>query len=142
MGVRIGRCLGSLAVPRRPLDRVSSNRNFSNGVEIIANSPGNLNATLNDSQATFNGSYGVASSGSGVALVTINRSTLDQNGAVGAYAAGNAAVIVALNDNNIAKNGVNDVEQISPAVVRTFGNNALSGLGSDVSGTLTGASRH
>jgi len=49
---------------------------------------------------------------------------------------------VALDDNNIAKNGVNDVEQIAPAVVRTFGNNALSGLGSDVSGTLTGASRH
>jgi len=124
------------------LNNVSSNRNFDNGVEIIGDAKGNVNATINDSQLTFNGSYGVASSGSGIALVTVNRSAVNDNGAVGVYAAGSSGVIVALNNNNIARNGVNDIERIAPAVVRTFSNNALTGLGSDVSGSLTGASPH
>jgi hypothetical protein len=124
------------------MNNVSSNRNFANGIEIIGNSPGNINATINDSQLTFNGSYGVASSGSGIALVTVNRSAVNDNGAVGVYAAGSASVIVALNNNNIARNAVNDIERISPAIVRTFQNNALTGNGSDVSGSIANVSPH
>ncbi len=116
------------------LDRVSSNRNFDSGVEVIGSSGGNVNATINDSQLTFNGGYGVASSGTSVALVTVNRSAVNDNGAPGVYAAGGATV--ALNNNNIARNAVNDIERIAPAVVRTFVNNALSGNASDVSGAL------
>ena len=124
------------------IDRISANLNFASGVEVIGNSPGNVNATINASQTAFNGSYGVASSGSGDALVTIIRSAVDQNGAVGVYAAGSAGVVVSLNDNMIAHNAVNDIQQLAPATVLTFSTNALTGGGSDVSGSLTGASRH
>jgi hypothetical protein len=124
------------------IDRISANLNFASGVEVIGNSPSNVNATINASQTAFNGSYGIASSGSGVALVTINRSAADQNGSVGVYASGGAGVVVGINDNSIARNGVNDIQQFSPAIVRTFGTNALSGFASDVSGSLTGASRY
>ena len=63
-------------------------------------------------------------------------STVNDND-VGVYASG-SLVFVGLNHDTIARNATNDIQQISSAVVRRFGNNALTGNASgDVSGSLT-----
>jgi hypothetical protein len=120
------------------LDRVSVH-NSDVGVGT-AGFPGSLiNLSVGESQFTFNAAYGIRSGSLGVVLTTVSDSTVNDND-VGVYASG-SSVFVGLNHDTIARNGTNDIQQMSSAVVRTFGNNALTGNASgDVSGSLTSVS--
>jgi hypothetical protein len=72
------------------------------------------------------------------ALVTIEGSAIDDNASTGVDVEGVASVVVGLNHSTIARNGTHDIVQGSTTIVRTFGNNALTGDGaSDVSGSLS-----
>jgi len=120
------------------IDTISAHRNALYGIELIGvQASSNANASISASQIALNGADGIRIISSGVALVPVSQSAINDNGSVGVSVSGGSGVVVGLSNNTIARNGDNDLQQVAPAVVRTFGNNALTGNGSgDVSGSL------
>jgi len=67
-----------------------------------------------------------------------NPSAVNLNGSIGISATGGG--VIEINGNTIARNADFDLVQSGTGVIRTFGNNALTGGGAGISGTLTGVS--
>ena len=119
-------------------DRVSITRNFSDGVLLSSGGGGTLNSAFGGSQIAWNGNIGIATTGVSVNNVVVSSSAVNLNGSIGISATGGA--VIEINGNTIARNADFDLVQSGTGVIRTFGNNALTGGGAGISGTLTGVS--
>ena len=119
-------------------DRVSASSNGMDGVRLSSQGGGALNSAFGGSQIAWNSNVGIETAGSGVNNVVVSSSAVNMNGSIGIAATGGA--VIQITANSIARNGDFDLQQSRTGVIRTFGNNALTAGGSDVSGTLTGAS--
>jgi len=106
------------------------------GVQIGSAESSTVSVSISGSGITSNSSNGIYVGGLGDALITVADSAINDNNQPGVHA-DSAGVIVGLNHNTIARNATSDIQQVAPAVVRTFQNNALTGSGAgDVSGAL------
>jgi hypothetical protein len=114
--------------------------NASNGVEAIGLITATaIQVTVEESSAVRNvgnGFWAVTGASTPITFV-LTRSVASRNGGVGFYAAG-STVTASVSGSTLARNYTYDLRQGNGAVLRSHGNNALSGDGpGNVSGTIT-----
>jgi hypothetical protein len=119
-------------------------RNAARGVHLESNeADAVLSASIAASRIAANTAFGVSfgAAAGGVAYARISHSAVNENGNVGLLSAGTNGAVMSIKANAVARNGIADVEQRAFAVLRTFGDNALTGNGgADVLGSLASRS--
>ena len=128
---------GSVVV-NAAIDDVTVDHNVGLGIGLVGSAGlETIRGSINRAHVAFNGQEGVNLIADAAGLLSISRSTITHNGQLGLSVKGTAAAIVDLDGNTIVRNAFHDIDVTAPAVIRTSGNNTLTGDSTDVLGTLT-----
>ena len=120
------------------VDDVTVEHNSSVGIYLVgAAGSETVRGSINRAHVAFNGQGGVRLDAGAAGLLSISRSAITHNGQIGLRVQGTTAGIVELDGNTIVRNAFHDIDVVAPAVVRTAGNNTLTGDPPDILGTLT-----
>lgn len=130
-----------LSSVRLSIVRSTIARNSGNGIRASTGTGGStVFLSVADSAIVENGQDGVGAGGSGpypTVFMSIADSAITRNADNGVHASGMTTVAV-VTGSAIVGNGLADLDQANAAVLRTSGNNTLTGRGAaDISGTLT-----